>query len=78
MTSAPAGFVLHSGPKDFSNSAQRFTGLAGSSLMNSRLDGDLSNPTYYFWAIGQLNVYTGQIAGPAWKEVDVVELYIDV
>ena len=41
VTSELAGFVLHSGPKDFSSSPMRLIGLAGISQMNSRLDGDV-------------------------------------
>ena len=78
VASEPAGFVLYSGPEDFGSSPQRLRGLAGSSLMNARLDGDLSQATYYFWAIGQYGNFGGKIAGPAWKGVDVVELYVEL
>ena len=78
MTSELAGFVLHSGPKDFSSSPMRLTGLAGSSQMNSRLDGDVSRANYYYWAIGQYIDIAGKIAGPPFLFVDVVELYVEI
>ena len=77
-TGLPAGFVLHSGPEDYGSSPQRLRGLAGSSLMNARLDGDFSQPTFFFWAVGQYAQYTGKIAGPAWKQVSAVELYVEL
>ena len=40
------------------------------------LDGDLSGPDHFFWAIGQRMPFIEKIAGPVWIVVDEVELYV--